>query len=269
MSPYTLTIVGFGNIARAIYRNITPEAFTITLIGRRLLTEMVSSLPPHIPYFAIHENLSFLATSDCILLAVKPFQVREVAALISPYLNSQALVISVCAGVDLPKLRSYFSPFPGPIVRCMPNIFISQGKGILPILFEKEKPLEGEILSLLFPGVKIVPLQSDEDIDRATVLVGCSPAFMGSIFKSFFEGLGELGFSVEKEFIIFLFQETLNLYQEDREGREGNDFIARVASKGGATEAGLKRFGELRGKEVIKEMYQKALERIFEMKNKV
>lgn len=264
MSSSTLTIIGFGNIARAIYDNIRPGAFTITLIGRRLLTEVVSTLPPQIPYFGIHENVSFLTSSDCILLSVKPFQVKDVLSLISPYLRPQTLVVSVCAGVDLPKLRSYLSPFSGTIVRCMPNIFISQGKGILPILSGELHRDHWDLLRLLFPGVSIVPVQNDQDLDRATIVVGCSPGFMGLMCKSFIEGIEEMGFSVDKDFILFLFEESLSLYR-----KEGPSLINRVASKGGATEAGLKRFEELKGNEVIKEMYQKALERIYEMKNKV
>lgn len=97
----TIAIIGGGNLGISIAEGLTaggflsPSQITITCRNTTLLQ----------PYqqqgmTITSDNAAAAAAADVILLAVKPFQIREVIREIAPSLTADKLLISVVTGVS-------------------------------------------------------------------------------------------------------------------------------------------------------------------------
>jgi pyrroline-5-carboxylate reductase len=74
------------------------------------------------------DALADLGGPLCLVLAVKPAMIAQTLTQVSKYLDHQALVISVAAGVSLATLRRCSGAGPA-VVRTMPNTPAAIGKG--------------------------------------------------------------------------------------------------------------------------------------------
>jgi len=79
----------------------------------------------------INPPLEALTEAGVIVLAVKPAIWREVVTPLAPFLNDQAVILSVMAGVTAPTLAEGIGG--GPIVRVMPTTGVSRGRGVASI----------------------------------------------------------------------------------------------------------------------------------------
>ena len=70
-----------------------------------------------------------VADADVIVLAVKPQQMREVAAGLKPHLSGRPLLLSIAAGIRGADLSRWLDGY-GAIVRTMPNTPALVGMGI-------------------------------------------------------------------------------------------------------------------------------------------
>src|SRR5688572_28698105 len=102
-----IAIIGGGNLGTAIAMGliksefITAEKITVTkrntntLVGLQAVGVNVSA-----------DNLQAVKDNEIIILAVKPFQIKDVLQLISPALTEEHLLISVVTGVSLEEMKS-------------------------------------------------------------------------------------------------------------------------------------------------------------------
>ncbi|MFA6931195.1 MAG: NAD(P)-binding domain-containing protein, partial [Lentisphaeria bacterium] len=69
---------------------------------------------------------ALIAKADVLILAIKPQVAQTIAQNLSPR-KPDALIISICAGISILKLRQWFAT--GRIVRVMPNTPLMVGQG--------------------------------------------------------------------------------------------------------------------------------------------
>ena len=124
----TIAIIGGGNLGLSIAEGLTaggflsPDQITITRRNTTLLQ----------PYqqqgmTITSDNAAAAAAADVILLAVKPFQIREVIREIAPSLTADKLLISVVTGVSTQEMRSELLEDKIPAnFRAMPNTAVQQ-----------------------------------------------------------------------------------------------------------------------------------------------
>ena len=72
-------------------------------------------------------NESVVAQSEIIILGIKPYQLAEVTESLS--FRPEQVVITVLAGTPLKTVRDAVAP--ARVVRCMPNLAVELGKGIV------------------------------------------------------------------------------------------------------------------------------------------
>ncbi len=121
-------------------------------------------------------NVAVTKKADYIFIAVKPFVVKEVLKEIKSYTKNK-IILSIAAAVSLETLLSY-SNADQKIIRLMPNIPVSENKGVIGFFANKnishsEKNNVIRLVSLLG---KVFIVKKGEDLDVITLVSGCGPA---------------------------------------------------------------------------------------------
>jgi pyrroline-5-carboxylate reductase len=179
--------------------------------------------------------------SDVIVLAVKPQQMREVAANLLPHLGgSNALLLSIAAGIRGADLARWLGGY-GAIVRTMPNMpaLIAQGiTGMVAMegVSEAQKAMADDIMKAVGATVW---LDDEALIDPVTAVSGSGPAYVFYFIEAMQQAAQELGLSAEqgKQLALATFVGAAQLAA--RSPDEVAVLRERVTSKGGTTYAAL------------------------------
>lgn len=187
----------------------------------------------------VNPPLDVLRSAKTVVLAVKPAMWRDALAPLVPYLNPEAVLLSVMAGVRADDL---FAAAGRPVARIMPTTAVAQGKGVAAIWSDDGRALRAA-QALFAPMADVAPLEDEDLIDAATAVAGSAPAFI----YAFVQALAEAGVAqgLSPEAAARLARGALRSAGAGLETGEGLDaLIARIASPGGTTRAGLDAMAE-------------------------
>ncbi|RYF02599.1 MAG: pyrroline-5-carboxylate reductase, partial [Oxalobacteraceae bacterium] len=114
-----------------------------------------------------------VAASSVIVLAVKPQQMRDVAAQLQPHLTGQPLLLSIAAGIRGADLSRWLGGY-GAIVRAMPNTPALIKKGItgmvaMAAVSADQKELADEVMRAVGDTLW---LDDESQIDAVTAVSG-------------------------------------------------------------------------------------------------
>lgn len=182
----------------------------------------------------INPPMDGLRASKTVVLAVKPAMWRDALTPLLPYLNPEAVLLSVMAGVRAGDLLAAAAR---PVARIMPTTAVAQGQGVAAVWSGDARALEAA-QALFAPVADVVPLEDEELMDAATAVAGSAPAFI----YAFVQALADAGVAqgLSPEAAARLAQGALRSAGAGLATGEGLDaLIARIASPGGTTRAGL------------------------------
>jgi pyrroline-5-carboxylate reductase len=113
-----------------------------------------------------------------LVLAVKPQMLAMAAPGLAPLVGPATILLSILAAVEIDTLRHYF-PQAQAVVRAVPNLPAAIGAGVTALATDGIDP-EGQALvtSLCEPLGDVVWLDREAQIDAATSVSGCGPAFL-------------------------------------------------------------------------------------------
>tara|TARA_R110000772_G_scaffold100306_8_gene200547 strand:- start:3941 stop:4753 length:813 start_codon:yes stop_codon:yes gene_type:complete len=115
---------------------------------------------------------------DLVILAMKPYQLNDVAAKLAPLIGANSHIVSVLAGTELEILRQAF-PKAGPIIRLMPNMAVTVAKSPMILISETEDAdLKDQMNQLFSPLGQPEWLENEGQMHIATALSGSGPAFV-------------------------------------------------------------------------------------------
>jgi pyrroline-5-carboxylate reductase len=182
-----------------------------------------------------------VAASEVIVLAVKPQQMREVAAALRTHLGqARPLVLSIAAGIRSVDLSRWLGGY-GAIVRTMPNTPALIGQGITGMVAtsgvsEVQKDVADKIMRAVG---KTVWLDDESLLDPVTAVSGSGPAYVFFFLEAMQQAAQELGLSAEqgKELALATFTGAAQLAAQSDEPVEV--LRQRVTSKGGTTYAAI------------------------------
>lgn len=177
-----------------------------------------------------------LGEAETLVLAVKPGVWRDAVAGLAPVLSPHANVVSVMAGIDTASLGEVFGA--RPVVRVMPTTAVAQGQGVAAV-WSSDPGARGRAHDLFDPVADVVDLADEAQIDPATAVAGSAPAFI----YAFVQGLARAGVEtgLSPDAAERLARGALRSAGAGVEtGAPLADLIARIASPGGTTEAGLR-----------------------------
>lgn len=236
--PGPLWMVGCGNmgsamLARWLAAGVDAAQITVVRPSGRAVAEGVRVLT------ALPED----EVPAIALLAMKPRQLDEVAALLAPALDPASLLVSILAGVEQASLRARF-PAVRSVVRAMPNLPVSLGKGVVN-LFGDDPGEPGEAAGKAAAGALMEPLghvewfAKERQFQIAGIVTGAGPAFLLRYVDALAQGARSIGLAEEKaERLALAMAEGASSWAAAA-SESPDQLAARVASAGGTTQAGL------------------------------
>ncbi len=195
--------------------------------------------------------------ADLVVLAVKPAGLAAVAGDIA---GRTGAVVSVLGATPLATLVPALAPTP--VLRAMPNLAVEIGRGVIchtAPADQAEGPAIAEALTLL--GAIATTVEVDEsEMNAATAVMGCAPAYLALAVESLIEGGVDAGLGPEL---------SARLVTETAAGvglhlltREPGSMQRAIASPGGSTEAGLEALAERDVNGAFKAAVEASLERM-------
>lgn len=180
--------------------------------------------------------------ADLIILAVKPQDTSQLFEYLRPLVTPNQVFLSIMAGVKISTISKYLGV--NKVIRAMPNLPAQIGAGMTAFTATEEVTrLELVMIqNLLNTTGKTVYVEKEEMIDATTAISGSGPAYVYYFMDAMMLAAKQMGFSEsEAELLVNqTFMGALDLYAKS--DLSCNEWISRVASKGGTTEAALKSF---------------------------
>ncbi|MCC5920914.1 MAG: pyrroline-5-carboxylate reductase [Cyclobacteriaceae bacterium] len=235
-----IAVIGCGNMGYALIRGI--------LSGYPKLSQLdaVDAVAEIFDGFSFHEKLKknvvleeAIAAADVIMLAVKPADADALIRRMKPHLSKQQRIVSVMAGISTTKLASKLGV--SKVVRVMPNLPAKIRKAVLcyyatAALSDAERAEVDQILSCCG---KTIFVREEGLLDAATAISGTGPAYVFFLMDVMMKQARFMGFDEvqAQELVMYTLMGSSDLIYH--EGVSPQTLIARVASKGGTTEAAL------------------------------
>lgn len=185
------------------------------------------------------DNRTIVADSDVIFLAVKPYQLAAVADLLRAEVGTKKLLVSIVAGIRLPKLAEWFGDQTR-LIRVMPNTpcLVQQGAcGFC--LGPNATDDDAKLVKRLLDSVGLAVEVDEKMLDVVTGLSGSGPAFVYTIIEALSDGAVRMG--LPRAVATALAAQTVRGAAEMvlTTGRHTGELKDQVTSPGGTTIAGI------------------------------
>jgi len=176
-----IAIIGYGAMARAILAGMENGELrmeNVEVVGRdeNKLKEIEKE-------FNVKTALidGYDISGKIIILAIKPYALQEVSMRIK---GEAEVLISILAGKAIFELQKYIKS--KSYIRAMPNIAAKYQASTTAITGDEEaREIATKILSSIGD---VVWLNSDDEIDMATAIIGSGPAFLAIIAEAISDG---------------------------------------------------------------------------------
>ena len=185
---------------------------------------------------------------DLLIIAVKPQMIADVIPDYLKFLTPNAPAFSIAAGVSCQRLESIVGA--RSVIRVMPNMPASVGKGVSGLLFNDKTPddVKETARTMMRATGSVVEVETEDGLDRFTAIAGSGPGFVFEMARAFMEAAKELGFDDGESRKLVLDTIAGTIEMASQSGKDLAELRNAVTSKAGATEAGLKQLngnGEL------------------------
>lgn len=178
-----------------------------------------------------------MQVAEIIFLGFKPKDLQDVTNHIGKTLPDGKVIVSMLAGTDIPALQK---AFPGArVVRIMPNLALTVGKGVIGIVDVTDPFLKMQISEVL-DGMGMLYFLPETKMDAFTALCGSSPAFVFVILEALIEGGISLGFSFNdaRDLLLQVFEGSVEMAKITK--LHPAELKMLITSPGGTTIAGLR-----------------------------
>lgn len=209
-----------------------------------------------------------LKQADLVVLAVKPQDSPSLFKSLSEHIDPQQVFLSIMAGVKIKTIQEGLNA--KKVIRAMPNLPAQIGMGMTAFTSTDDVTRIELVMvqNLLNTTGKTVYVEKEEAIDAATAISGSGPAYVFYFMKAMMEAAQEVGFNQsEAELLVSqTFKGTVDLFQKGNNNCE--EWIQKVASRGGTTEAALSTWSDIDLENSIKKGAKAALNRAIELGQK-
>ena len=187
---------------------------------------------------------TYIKDMDLIVLAVKPQDISSLLGSIREFIDSQQLILSIMAGIKIQTIKEGLNA--SKIIRAMPNLPAQIGVGMT-VYTSSPDVTRIELVTvqnLLSASGKTIYVEREEMINAATAISGSGPAYVFYFMQSLIDSAKEMGFTQsEAELLTFqTFKGAVDLFNKHDISCE--EWIDKVSSKGGTTEAAIEGFNK-------------------------
>ena len=165
-----IAIIGGGNLGTAIALGLLQSGFSnaadITITKRNTLTlDAIKNKGINIT----SDNVGAVTTSEVIILAIKPFQIKEILQEIKSSLTPNHILISVVTGINIEEIKSIVGE-EITIFRAMPNTAIAIQESITCLSSTNASEVERKYVEALFGKLGKIANIDEKLMNAATVL---------------------------------------------------------------------------------------------------
>jgi pyrroline-5-carboxylate reductase len=189
-----IAIIGGGNLGSAIATGLLKSNFcpaeNITVTKRNTAT--LSALQEK-GINVYSDNTKAVAENDVIILAIKPFQIKEILEEIKPNLTTNHLFISVVTGINLEEIKSIVGNEVA-IFRAMPNTAIAIQESITCLSSTNANATQIKFTEDLFNNLGKTVNIDEKLMNAATVLGACGTAYAMRYIRANIQAGIEIGF---------------------------------------------------------------------------
>ncbi len=265
-----IAIIGGGNMgeafAKGIHRHFSGGDFELCVAEK--------NVEKHLAFHSLEivttsRNLDAVDNADVVILAVKPVDMEATCRDISVHLPGKCVVISIAAGVKLAALKEWLAS--DRVARTMPNLLASIGKSTTVLYSEiKDTELRMLVRKILESIGSAHEVASENEIDMATAISGCGPAYVWYFMEKMIAAGVAIGLDAEvaKALTLQTFEGASTYATGTPVGASpgGENFDPtsmrlKVASKGGSTEQAIHVFDEKNVEGIIDEAIRAAYAR--------
>jgi pyrroline-5-carboxylate reductase len=235
-----IAIIGGGNLGSSIAQGLLDSGYTTAekLIMTKRNTATLSAFKDRGVQVGT-DNLQAVREAGVVIIALKPYNVREVLAQVTPELDpARHIVISVVTGVWMEELQKIVGESI-PVFRAMPNTAIAIRESMTCICHQHASQAQVDLVMTIFSQLG-VPVPIDEKLmDAATVLGACGIAYALRFIRANIQGGIEIGFDARTARLIAA--QTIKGASEllIQGNRHPEEEIDKVTTPKGCTIAGL------------------------------
>ena len=207
-----------------------------------------------------------IQTADIVIIAVKPQVLPNVLPEIASAVKSNAVVVSIAAGITLKVLEKALPE--QKVIRVMPNTPLMVGEGMSGLCkgtFVSEEDLA--VVEEIFSASGKTLIVKENLIDALSGISGCGPAFMYLFIEALMDA-GVLNGLTRKEACLLAAQTMLGSARMVLEtGEEPAKLKGQVTSPGGTTIAGIKELEKAALRGAVMDAVTATIQRSKELEN--
>ncbi len=180
--------------------------------------------------------------ADLIILAVKPQDTPKLFPDLKNHLQEEQVVLSIMAGIPISLIQTALGV--NKIIRAMPNLPAQIGMGMT--VFTSSSAITRvelvTVQNLINTTGKSIYVGKEDAINAATAISGSGPAYVFYFMQSMIDAAEKMGFSqAESELMVSqTFRGAIELFINT--DFTCPEWIQKVSSRGGTTEAALAQF---------------------------
>ncbi len=206
-----------------------------------------------------------VSKADLIILAVKPQDFMQLSESMAKAVNKNQVFLSIMAGVKISTIKKALNI--DKVIRSMPNLPAQIGQGMTAFTATDAVTRHEQALvqNLLSTTGKTLYVEKEDLLNAVTAVSGSGPAYVYYFMDAMVNTAMQMGFNKSESELLVMqtFSGAMSLYQQSE--LNCKEWIEKVASKGGTTEAALRSFSENKIDERIGAGVNKALDRAVEL----
>lgn len=183
-----------------------------------------------------------ISSADLVILAVKPQDIDELFSQIVDYIDKEQVILSIMAGVKMQTIMASLGV--AKVIRAMPNLPSQIGLGMTAFTSTESVSRfeQGAVQNLLATTGKTLHVGNEQMIDAVTAVSGSGPAYIFYFIDSMIQAAIKTGIKPAEATLLVVqtFKGSLNLFQQSSYSCQ--EWISKVASRGGTTEAAINTF---------------------------
>jgi len=207
----------------------------------------------------------YIKEMDLVILAVKPQDTEVLYPELKPFMHNDQLVLTIMAGIRISDIQSQLGV--DKVVRAMPNLPAQMGMAMTVFTASEKVPsADLALIKLLLDTTGVsFSVEKEDMLNAATAISGSGPAYVFYFLDCLIQSAIEMGFSPNEARILAeqTFIGSTQLFKNH--ALTCSQWIDKVSSRGGTTEAAISVFNNKMVAEAIKEGLFSALSRSREL----
>ena len=190
-----IAIIGGGNLGTAIAEGLISSGFVSPkhiIITKRNINTLRALEEKGV--LVTNDNTEAVKYADWVILAVKPFQIKDILTKLQPHLQPEKhTLVSVITGVWIKDIQEVLGD-DFTVFRAMPNTAIAIQQSITCICKHNASAEQESYVTDLFDQLGKTVLIEEKLMDAATVLGACGTAYAMRYIRANIQGGIEIGF---------------------------------------------------------------------------